>query len=80
MHFAHSKRYPQQVKIKFVAESAKLLLFFDHLCCLIIFAGYNNVPLKMAPQIGKFAESATEFAESRTVCGIHRQIIRQMYS
>ena len=33
VHSVPCKRIPQQVKIKFVAESATLLLFFDLLCC-----------------------------------------------
>ena len=36
----------------------------------------NIVPLKIAPKKGEFAESATVFAESRTVCGIHKQMIQ----
>ena len=38
------------------------------------------MPLKIAPTIGEFEESATVFAESRTVCGIHQQIIRHVDS
>ena len=34
MHSLHCNGNPQQAKIRFVAESATLLLFFDLLCCL----------------------------------------------
>ena len=34
------KRIPQQAQIRFVAESAKLLLFFDLLCCF----GFHKKP------------------------------------
>ena len=30
-------------------------------------------------QNSEYAESATVFAESKTICGIHKQIIRQVY-
>ena len=35
----------------------------------------NKLPLKIAPKTSDFAKSATVLAESRTVCGIHNQII-----
>ena len=38
------------------------------------------VSLKIAGKIGEFAESATVFAESRSICGIHNQIIGPVYS
>ena len=37
------------------------------------------VPLKIARKVGEFAEFATVFAESRTVCGIHKQMIKHLY-
>ena len=42
----HCKRIPQLAKIRFVADFATLLIFFELLL------------LKIAPKIGKFAESA----------------------
>ena len=33
VHFVHFMRITQQAKIRFVAESTSLLLFFDLLCC-----------------------------------------------
>ena len=36
----------------------------------------KTVPLKIAPKIVEFAESATSFAESKTVFGVHKQTIR----
>ena len=33
MHFVNCERIPQQAKIRFVAESATLLFFFDLFCC-----------------------------------------------
>ena len=75
MHFVHCERN------QIVAESAILLLFFDILCCF----GFHNKYFKPCTtqncsKIGEFAESATVFAESRTVCGIHKQILRHEYS
>ena len=37
---------------------------------------WNIVPLKIAPKIGEYADSANLFVESITVCGTHKQIIR----
>ena len=37
------------------------------------------VPLKIAPNVGVFAESATVFAEPKTVCGIHKQMLKHLY-
>ena len=36
--------------------------------------------LKIAPKLGEFAEFATVSAESRTVCGIHKRIIKHANS
>ena len=71
LHFVIGKRIPQQAKFRFVAEAASLLLFFDFFA---VFFSKNNVPLKIAPKIGNFTESATIFAETGTVYGIHKQI------
>ena len=60
MHSVYCKQNPQQAKIRFVAESATLLLFFDILCCFGL------------QKVGEFAESTTVFAESRTVCENHK--------
>ena len=38
----------------------------------------KTVPLKIIAKIGKIAEAATVFAESRTVCGIHKQILKHV--
>ena len=81
VYFVHCKRIPQQAKVRFVAESATLLVFFDLLRCF----GFDKqipktLPLKIAPKIGDFAESATVFAESRSICRIHKQTIRHLYS
>ena len=35
MNFVNCRRIPQQVKIKFVAESSTLLLFFDLFAVLV---------------------------------------------
>ena len=81
VHFMHCKRIPQQAKIRSVAESATLLLFFDLLRC---FEFNKQIPktLYRSKSLHKkgFAESATVFAESRIVCGIHKQIIRHLYT
>ena len=41
VHSQHCKRNPQQANIRFVAESATLLLFFDLLCC---FEFHKQIP------------------------------------
>ena len=76
----HCKWIPQQAKLRFVAEFASLLLFFDLHCCF----GFQKQKLrkinllKIDPKLGAIAESATVFAESRIVCGIHNQAQRHM--
>ena len=73
MHSVVCKRIPQQAQIRFVAECATLLHFFDLICC---FGFHKQIPktlmFKVTPKISEFAESATVFAEPRTVCGIHK--------
>ena len=83
MHLVHCKRILEQAKIRFVAESTTLFLFFDLLCC---FGFHKHYCLKsvqkgnFAESAIKFVESATKFAESGTVCGIHKQIIINVLS
>ena len=42
MHHVHCNWIQQQAKIKFVAESAALVQFFDLLCCLGFHKNYLN--------------------------------------
>ena len=53
MHSLHCKRNPQQAKIRFVAKSATLLIFFDLLCCF----GFHKQRPKQT------------FADSTYICG-----------
>ena len=57
MHSLHCKRNPQQAKIRFVAESAALLLFFDLRCCFGFLNYLNHC-------------TAQNCSKNRRVCGI----------
>ena len=63
----HCKRNPQQAKIRLVAESATLLLFFDFLC---FFGFHKTIPksLYCSKSLQKFADlrNPLTVAESRT--------------
>ena len=68
MHSVHCMRNPQQVKITFVAECLKLLLFFDLLCCFKSTSKYLKYCTgQNRSKIGKYAEPTAVFADFRTV-------------
>ena len=78
MCFFGCKLIPQQALIGFVAESAKMHLYFDDVCCFGFdkqIAKNLTEPLKILPKIYECAETATvvEFLRNLAFCRFHKQ-------
>ena len=77
MHSVHCKRIQQQIKIKFVAESATLLFFWSS-----SLFGFHKQNLKLSTAQNHCSKNRrtcgirNRIAESRTFYGIHKQIMR----
>ena len=70
--FVNCKQIPHQAKIRFVSESAILLLFFDLLCCF----GLN----KQLAETLHFSKLLQNRRICGTVCGIQKPITNYVYS
>ena len=82
VHFVNCKRIPQEAKIRFVAESASLLIFFDLLCCFG-FHGQKAKTLYCSKSLQKQATLQNlqqNVWNQEPVCGIHEQIIIYVFS
>ena len=82
MHFVNCGRIPQQAKIKFVAESATLLFFFDLLCCFG-FHGQIAKILHCSKLLQKQAilwNPQQNVGNSKPICGINEQTILYVFS
>ena len=82
MHFVNCKRIPQQAKIRFVAESATLIFFFDLLCCFG-FHGRIAKTMRCSKSLEKQAtlrNTQQNVCNPEPVCGIHEQIIIHVLS
>ena len=70
MHFVHCKRIPEQAKMRFVAESTTLLLFFDLLCSF----GFHKQIAKTLYCLQSL-QNRQFCGICNIICGIHNQVI-----
>ena len=82
VHFVNCKRIPLQAKIRFLADSATLLFFFDFLCCFG-FRGRIAKTLYCSKALQKQANlrnSQQNVSNREPVCGVHGRILIYMFS